>query len=144
LELNPLLFILLIFAGHASGGLAFYFTHRFVFHGKLGTFPILDKIKAIHTRHHAKPDSLERALFPTWAKILIAIFMTCIGFINLPFALGVCSFFPVYSHRHWKAHNGSKAYWAKHHMHHHLKDPHSNFGGIYPIVDRVFGTNSNK
>jgi sterol desaturase/sphingolipid hydroxylase (fatty acid hydroxylase superfamily) len=144
LELNILIFTLLVLAGHAAGGLAFYLTHRFIFHGKLGTLPILNKIKSIHTRHHAKPDSLERALFPTWAKILIAILMACIGFISLSFALGVCSFFPVYAHRHWKAHNGSEAYWAKHHMHHHLKDPNSNFGGIYPIMDRVFGTNSNK
>ena len=144
MELYILTFTLLIFAGHAAGGLAFYFTHRFVIHGSVAKLPILNKIKSIHTKHHAKPDSLERAIFPLWAKVLISIFMVCIGFVNLPFALGVCSFFPVYAHRHWKAHNGSKAYWAIHHMHHHLKAPHSNFGGIYPIIDRVFGTNSNK
>ena len=140
--LNTLLFIPLIIIGHISGGLAFYFTHRFVFHGRLGKLPILRKIRTIHIKHHAKPESLERAIFPLWSKILIAFFMVAIGFINLPFTLGVCSFFPVYSHRHWKAHNGSNAYWAKHHMYHHLKDPQSNFGGIYPILDRVFGTNS--
>jgi sterol desaturase/sphingolipid hydroxylase (fatty acid hydroxylase superfamily) len=98
-------------------------------------------LRAIHTKHHAKPHLLERAAFPPWSKVLIAFLMLFIGVISIPFALGVCSFFPVYSYRHWEAHNGSDAHWAKHHMYHHLKDPHSNFGGIYPIMDKIFGTN---
>ena len=133
---------LLFVAGHIFGALLFYFTHRFIFHGKLGKLPLLRLIRKIHTRHHAKPHALERAFFPWWAKIMIAATMILAGFINLPFALGVCSFFPVYTYRHWKAHNGSDAYWAKHHMHHHLKEPASNFGGIYPIIDVIFRTNS--
>ena len=91
--------------------------------------------------HHAKPEDLEKAFFPWWAKVLIAITMAGVGLLSLPLAIGICSFFPVYAYRHWKAHNGSTAYWAKHHMHHHLKNPKANFGGIYPIVDFVFRTN---
>jgi sterol desaturase/sphingolipid hydroxylase (fatty acid hydroxylase superfamily) len=136
-------FILLFFLGHITGCLLFYFTHRFIFHGKLGTLPLLKRIRKIHTLHHAKPHLLERAFFPLWAKVVISAIMVIVGIINLPLALGVCSFFPVYAYRHWMAHNGTEAYWAKHHMHHHLKDPSSNFGGIYPIVDTIFRTNVN-
>ena len=135
-------FLFHLLVGHAVGALIFYFTHRFIFHGRLGRLPILKRIKRIHTLHHAQPESVERAFFPTWAKFLIATVMIVAGFINLPLAIGVCSFFPVYAYRHWKAHHGSTAYWARHHMHHHLKDPRVNFGGIYPIVDIVFRTNS--
>lgn len=133
--------ISLLVIGHIFGALLFYFTHRFIFHGSIGKLPVLRRLRRIHTLHHARPDLLERAFFPWWAKILIATTMLLVGLISLPFAIGVCSFFPVYTYRHWKAHNGSDAYWARHHMHHHLKRPNANFGGIYPIIDTIFGTN---
>ena len=67
--------------------------------------------------------------------------MVFIGILNIPFALGLCSFFPVYAYRHWEAHHGSEAYWARHHMYHHKVNPHANFGGIYPVIDNIFKTN---
>lgn len=137
-----LISIVLFLAGHTAGCLLFYFTHRFVFHGRLGKLPLLRKIRAIHTGHHARPYLLEKALFPAWAKVVVGLIMLLAFFVNLPFTIGVCSFFPVYSYRHWMAHNGSDAYWARHHMHHHIKDPKTNFGGIYPIVDKLFRTSS--
>lgn len=133
----PILFI----AGHFFGALLFYSVHRFIFHGKLGRTKILSPIRKIHTRHHANPQSLEKALFPGWSRLIILISIATLGFINLPFAIGLCSFFPVYSYRHRKAHNGVDANWARHHMHHHKKNPQKNFGGIYPIMDVLFGTN---
>jgi len=139
--LSVLGFLSLVCLGHVLGALLFYFTHRFIFHGKLGKLPVLRYIRKIHTLHHAKPDQLERAFFPWWAKILIGITMVFVGFVNLPLAIGVCSFFPVYTYRHWNAHNGSDAYWARHHMHHHLRRPNANYGGIYPIIDVIFRTN---
>jgi len=132
----------LLLVGHALGALSFYFTHRFIFHGKLGRLPILKIIRKIHIEHHAKPYDLEKAFFPTWSKPIIALIMIGVGFVSPPLALGICSFFPVYAYRHWKAHNGSNAYWAKHHMHHHLKNPKANYGGIYPIFDSIFRTNA--
>jgi len=139
---NVIWFGLLLAIGHCLGALTFYFTHRFIFHGKLGKLPLLKKIRKMHTLHHAKPGDLERTFFPWWAKILIAIVMIGVGTLNLPLAFGRCSFFPVYAYRHWKAHNGADAHWAQHHMHHHLRDIKTNFGGIYPIVDIIFRTNA--
>jgi sterol desaturase/sphingolipid hydroxylase (fatty acid hydroxylase superfamily) len=128
-------------AGHCFGAFLFYFVHRFIFHGKLGSLPLLKRIKRIHTLHHARPQDLERLFFPNWSKILIAAIMTLVGVVSIPFAFGVCSFFPVYAYRHWMAHQGSEASWAKHHMYHHKVNPKVNFGGIYPIVDNIFKTN---
>ena len=139
---NVFWFGLLFISGHCLGTLIFYFTHQLIFHGRLGNLPILKRIKKIHSMHHARPGDLEKAFFPWWAKILITIVMIAVGVISLPLAIGICSFFPVYAYRHWKAHNGAEAYWAQHHMHHHLRDIKTNFGGIYPIVDIIFGTNA--
>ena len=133
-------FLLTVALGHIVGTLIFYFTHRFIFHGSLGRLPILKQIRKMHTMHHARPQDLEKAFFPHWAKALIALTVVCVGMISVPFTFGICTFFPVYTYRHWKAHNGSSARWAKHHMHHHLVDPRTNFGGIYPIVDAIFRT----
>ncbi len=139
--LNTLQVLLLVFAGHCFGALLFYFVHRFIFHGNLGKLPLLKLLRRIHTQHHAKPHNLEKAFFPNWSKPIIVLAMLIVGFANIYFAIGVSSFFPVYAYRHWKAHNGSKAYWARHHMTHHLKHPNKNFGGIYPIIDSLFRTN---
>jgi hypothetical protein len=111
--------------------------HRFIFHGKLGRLPVLKYIRKIHTMHHARPSDLEKAFFPNWVKVMIAAIMIAVVFISLPLAIGVCSFFPVYAHRHWTAHDGAKTNWAIHHMNHHLV----NSGGIYPVIDVIFGTN---
>ena len=132
---------ILLIAGHIFGALLFYSVHRFIFHGKLGRTKLLSPIRMIHTRHHAAPESLENSLFPAWSIALIAISIVTLGFLNIYFMIGLCSFFPVYSYRHKKAHNGSDAHWAKHHMHHHNKNPQKNFGGIYPVLDILFGTN---
>ena len=134
--------ILLLIAGHCLGSLIFYCTHRFIFHGNLGKLPILKMLRKIHTIHHANPHDLEKAFFPSWSKPIIGAVMIGVGILNLPLAIGVCSFFPVYAYRHWKAHNGSDAHWARHHMSHHLENPRANFGGIYPIVDVIFRTNA--
>ena len=115
--------LFLLIAGHCLGSLIFYFTHRFIFHGKLGKLPILKMIRKIHTIHHARPYDLEKAFFPNWSKPIIGAVMIGVGFLNLPLAIGICSFFPVYAYRHWKGHNGSDAPWAQHHMHHHLATP---------------------
>ena len=132
---------LTLIAGHCLGAFLFYLMHRFVFHGKLGKLPVLKRIRKIHTMHHARPEDLEKLFFPNWSKILIGITMIGVGFINLPLAIGVCSFFPVYAYRHWNAHHGATASWARHHMHHHQVNPQANFGGIYPVIDFIFRTN---
>ena len=134
-------FLLSFALGHIFGSLIFYFTHRFIFHGKLGNFRLLRWLKAIHTRHHAKPDDLEKALFPRWSILPIALAFLIFGYFFPIFSIGVASFFPVYSYRHAKAHSGSDAYWARHHRFHHWKNAHANYGGIYPILDTILGTN---
>jgi len=131
----------LLIAGHCFGAFLFYFFHRFIFHGKLGKLPVLKRIKKIHSMHHARPEDLEKLFFPNWSKVLIAGIMIVLGSISLPFAVGLCSFFPVYTYRHWEAHHESEADWAKHHMYHHKVNPKVNFGGIYPVLDAVFKTN---
>lgn len=91
--------------------------------------------------HHARLEDLEKLFFPNWSKVLIAGIMIVLGSISLPFAVGLCSFFPVYAYRHWEAHHESEADWAKHHMYHHKVNSKVNFGGIYPVLDTVFKTN---
>ena len=78
--------------------------------------------------------------FPFWGKCAVAVIVSAFAVISIPFAIGVCSFFPVYAYRHQKAPSGSNAEYAKHHLHHHYKNAKVNHGGIYPVFDKIFGT----
>lgn len=132
--------LLIIMLGHLIGAYIFYFFHRHIFHGRLGRLPVLRSMKKIHTLHHADPSDPGNFFFPMWANVLIWSFTGALMFLSLPLALGIFSFFPVYSLRHRRAHEGSTATWAIHHMSHHMSKPMANFSGTYPFLDKVFGT----
>ena len=130
----------MIVFGHFLGAYIFYFFHRHIFHGKLGKLPLLKSWKKIHSLHHADPKDPGNFFFPMWANILIWSIAGGLALINWPIALGIFSFFPVYSYRHRRAHEGINSRWAHHHMSHHLSMPKANFSGTYPILDKIFGT----
>ena len=50
--IGVLQFIFAVVVGHLTGALVLYLNHRFIFHGKLGRFPILRSMRKLHTLHH--------------------------------------------------------------------------------------------
>ena len=132
--------LMLIAFGHILGAYIFYFFHRHIFHGMLGRLPLLKSWKKIHSKHHADPKDPGSFFFPLWANILIWSIAGGLALINLPIAVGVFSFFPVYAYRHRRSHEGANSRWAEHHMRHHLSNPRANFCGTYPYVDKILGT----
>jgi len=147
-------------AGHLAGAFLFYAVHRWIFHGSkrnpivkfFFTMPglryLAEKGRATHGAHHRETfrKSVEEEVvkdnlfFPLWGKLVIAGITSVFAMISLPFAVGVCSFFPVYAYRHNAAHQGSEKPYAKHHLYHHHVDARVNHGGIYLIYDKLFGT----
>jgi sterol desaturase/sphingolipid hydroxylase (fatty acid hydroxylase superfamily) len=113
---------LLIFIGHFVAAIAVYLNHRFVFHGRLGKLPVLRRLKRLHSLHHVHAYDEERNDFfePLWVRSLFFIVIASIGYlINWGFSFGVLSI---------------------HHAYHHKKNPFTNFSGIYPFIDKIFGT----
>ena len=136
--------IFLFFFGHFCGAIGFYLNHRFIMHGKLGKVSFLKKIKRLHAIHHAHPyDGLrnKHLIIPIWGKLLIAIMIACLSYLNFKFALGVLSFFILYGYRHYRIHNqDSKSHFYQHHYYHHTFDSTSNYSGVYPGIDLLFRT----
>ena len=136
--------IVWLLAGHFCGCTGFYLNHRYVMHGKLGKFKFFKKIKRLHAIHHAHPyDALrnKHLIIPVWGKILMAIMIAFLSYLNFAFAIGVLSFFLVYGYRHYRIHNQDRSsYFYQHHHYHHVYDSTTNFSGVYPIIDRLFRT----
>ena len=130
--------------GHVAAALAVYLNHRFIFHGRLGRLPILKKLTRLHKLHHAHAydDKRNDYFEPLWVSLSFYIGVIGIALIvSLPFALGILSFGLLYSTKHRRLHNkdeSSASY--RHHRHHHMKNPRSNFSGIYPFIDSLFRT----
>ena len=135
--LSALLFLV---SGHLAGTYLFYFFHRHIFHGSLGRYPVLSQLRAIHTRHHSRPDDPDTYLFPWWANLIIWSSLSSLFLIAPMFSIGIASFFMYYAYRHRSAHTGKDTKAARHHKSHHYKNPAANFSGAHPFVDRVFGT----
>lgn len=136
--------LLLFILGHIVSSLLVYFNHRIIFHGKLGKLPILRDLRKLHMEHHrhAYDDERNKHFEPAWVTILLFAIMGAIGiFINTPFALGMVSFAALYAYRHKRIHNEDKdSVFSIHHRHHHKRNARKNFSGVYPAIDRVFGT----
>lgn len=132
--------VMLVIAGHFFGAYMFYFFHRYIFHGPLGKYPILKQWKAIHTRHHQRPQDPGAFFFPWWANLAVWVYAFSLFLISPPFSIGVISFFAFYAYRHKLAHTGFRSTAADHHMSHHNGKVKSNFSGTYPFIDKIFGT----
>lgn len=153
-------FLAAMVTGHLAGAFLFYATHRWIFHGKMsnpwirrlfaipGIGHLATKGRKIHAAHHKETlkhgkdiHKHMNVFFPLWGKVTVAGIVSLFALASIPFAIGVCSFFPVYAYRHQAAHAGSSdAPYARHHLRHHYKNPSVNHGGIYPIFDKIFGT----
>ena len=138
--------VLYFFAGHILAALVVYLNHRYVFHGRLGRLPVLKQIKIMHARHHAHAytdDRNDYIVTPLWAKTLVVSAVLAAGYVvGWEFATGLGSFSIVYAYRHWKIHNKDQASrFSLHHRIHHEVNPRKNFSGVYPVIDKIFGTN---
>lgn len=127
--------------GHAVGAICFYLFHRFVFHGKLGRWKLFKGAAMIHALHHAYPDKTKFYHFPMWAVLVIGLATSLVSLLNLPFGIGLMSFYALYARQHRRAHFGPPSIWTEHHRDHHRLHPKSNYSGVYPFIDRIFGTN---
>ena len=147
--MNTLLeaFLLLSF-GHFLAVVAVYLNHRFVFHGKLGKLPLLKRAKRLHALHHAHAYTEDRNSYfePLWFKVIFFTSLLLVSMlISTPFAFGLLSFAILYAYRHKRIHNqDTTSYFSLHHRHHHSVNPQTNFSGVYPSVDKIFGTISYK
>ena len=129
--------------GHVAGAFFLYFNHRFVFHGSLGRLPILRNFRMLHSLHHKHSEAPGRNDFlkiPAWGLLLISLLLVALLLIDGWMGLGVISFALLYSYRHYSIHNGGrKTHFSVHHMIHH-RFPKYNFSGVYPAIDKLFGT----
>jgi len=133
-------FMLQCLMGHFLLAFAFYATHRWVLHGKVGTLKFFRPLMLQHRMHHKKPRDPGGFLFtPGWnALLLFAIFFTLI--LSPPMGLGFLSYALLYSWRHKRAHEGASGKIARHHHDHHFKNPLKNFDIVYPFIDKLFRT----
>ena len=142
--LSAFLFFLFLFAvGHFAAAVLVYLNHRFVFHGKLRRWPLLRSMAKIHSLHHAHAyDNHDPFIFvPTLGQVVIFAALLLVAWNNIALSLGLASFSILYSHRHWAIHNTDfSSKFHHHHEHHHKKNTLSNFSGIYPFIDKIFGT----
>ena len=139
--------IILLTAGHFFCALLVYLNHRFIFHTKIGDKPILKGLKKLHALHHKHSYDEKRNEFifvPIKFQILFSSLIIAIGFISVPFAIGITSFAALYSYRHYAIHNNDKS--SKFHEHHntHHKNIKYNFSGMYPFIDKIFKTELKK
>jgi hypothetical protein len=129
--------------GWLSGAFIFYSLHRWVFHSKKKSLAykiifhkwnplkgLAQKSRRTHAIHH-------KETFKVSCLSLYAAF-------GLEFVAGLVLYFLYYEIRHQRAHtlyhSGDRREWVKHHMDHHFSDPHSNFSGMVPTIDRIFKT----
>jgi len=130
--------------GHIISALLVYFNHRFVFHGKLGKLPILSNLRLLHIEHHrhAYDEKRNEHFEPIWVTLSLFSVIALVGlYINIPLACGMASFAAVYAYRHKRIHNKDKdSFFSIHHRYHHTRNAKRNFSGVYPVIDRIFGT----
>lgn len=141
--MNILRLAFMFFCGHMIAAFATYFNHRFVFHGPLSKLPFLKMTAKIHSLHHvyAYKDYDPYILVPFWGKVIITSLIMLLAVFDVWLMLGALSFSFLYMYRHWAIHNTD--FYSKfhfHHEHHHRRNPYSNLSGVYPFVDRLFGT----
>jgi len=160
-----MLSILLAACGWLSGAFIFYSLHRWVFHSKKSSLAykiifhkwnplkgLAKRSRRTHALHHKETfkhgqniSDHMNTFFPSWVKLIVAalsvIFYLTVG---LEFVLGLVAYFLYYEIRHQRAHSlyhsGDRREWVRHHMDHHYSDPHSNFSGMVPTIDKLFGT----
>jgi sterol desaturase/sphingolipid hydroxylase (fatty acid hydroxylase superfamily) len=117
-----------------------------VFHGRLGKLPLLKELRKLHNLHHAHAYDEKRNKYfePLWFKIAFFSFLFLFGsFVNLAFTLGLLSFGLLYAYRHKRIHNEDEtSYFSKHHYYHHGVDLRTNYSGVYPVIDYIFGTSA--
>jgi hypothetical protein len=150
-----MLSIILGACGWLSGAFIFYSLHRWVFHSKKSSLAykiifhkwnplkgLAKRSRRTHALHHKETfkhgqniSDHMNTFFPSWVKLIVAalsvIFYLTVG---LEFVLGLVAYFLYYEIRHQRAHR------VRHHMDHHYSDPHSNFSGMVPTIDKLFGT----
>lgn len=130
--------------GHFIGAFGLYFTHRFVFHGKLGnTWPLkfLKKLHLMHHKHYNDEHKDDFILVPAWARLaLTSALLLFICLVSIPVGLGILSFAVLYMKRHWDIHHGDTESIFYHHHNLHHRQANVNHSGIYPFIDYIFGT----
>lgn len=147
-------FLILFLLGHFSSALFIYLTHRFVFHGKLRRYPGFKHLARLHGLHHAEvkkhtivdgkiSGNVEKYIFvPLWVKIALFVLIVSVGsFASIAFAAGIASFGVLYSWRHYAIHHHDfKSRFYHHHDYHHRANTQKNFSGMWPFIDKIFGT----
>lgn len=136
-------FLFFFVLGHLLSALFLYSAHRFVFHGKLRRWPVLKRLARLHGLHHAHIDKeLDKFIFvPWWVSILLILTVVLFGCIHPGLGLGIASFAALYAHRHWAIHHHDfSSKFHLHHDYHHREDVLKNLSGVYPFIDKIFGT----
>ena len=130
--------------GHFTAAVAVYLNHRFVFHGFLGKLPVLRQLRKLHCLHHAHAYDNQRNNYfePIWVRALFFVVIGLFGFyLSWAFSFGLLTYGIFYYYRHKAIHNYDfTSNFSLHHEYHHKKNPFTNFSGIYPFIDRIFGT----
>lgn len=142
--LSFLIFISLFFVGHYAAALVVYLNHRFVFHGSLRRWPGLKYLARLHALHHAHVDNdvAEYIFMPWWGQLAVVLTIGLTGWLfSWGLALGIFSFSILYMNRHLAIHTtDEKSHFHFHHIYHHRGDVKTNLSGMYPFIDRLFGT----
>jgi sterol desaturase/sphingolipid hydroxylase (fatty acid hydroxylase superfamily) len=96
----------------------------------------------MHHAHAYDNKMNEHILVPWWGQIIMtSVILSTALLMGVWFAVGVMSFSALYMHRHWTIHNKDTTSRASvHHRIHHLRHPFSNYSGMYPFIDDIFGT----
>lgn len=136
--------IFLVVLGHFAVAFAVYFTHRFIYHGKLGDLFIFRNVKEYHRLHHLYSEHWKGDLYvssPFLSRFCFYISYLLVFFlVSKPFAIGMLTFSLYYVINHYKIHKAQHelhSYW--HHTRHH-KNQKKNFSGMWPFFDRLFGS----
>lgn len=136
--------VFLFVVGFFFTSLMFYLNHRFVGHGPLGKWPILNHMRRLHMIHHKNDYNEKRndhLKLPIWAKLLFLLVFCLISLVSVPFALGYISYSLYYEWMHYRIHNGDlESKCGQHHYLHHRKSARHNFSGTMPFIDKLFGT----
>lgn len=131
-------------AGFFFTSFMFYLNHRFVGHGPLGKWPLLNHIKRLHLIHHKNDYNEKRndhLKLPNWTKLIFILVFGLASFASLPFAIGYISYVFYYSWLHYRIHNSDRtSAFYHHHYYHHRKSIKHNFSGTMPFIDKIFGT----
>ena len=122
-----------------------YFMHRFVLH----------KFGSAHQYHHENPKDI-KDLFVSW-KYVAAVSVGLCGLALLVlspiqvmlFYLGVVLGYSVYELIHYRVHHCKvktklMKYLRKHHLRHHYANEDTNFSVVFPPLDALFRTKSDR